>query len=83
MITVNKGEVKLDGYENTIMAEYLTLTSLIFNDLDLSNFEIDYLKETINMIMDNKNSNEIKKHYANKEFNNLRDELGIRRIEDE
>ena len=83
MITVNKGEVKLDGYENTIMAEYLTLTSLIFNDLDLGNFEIDYLKETINMIMDNKNSNEIKKHYANKEFNNLRDELGIRRIEDE
>ena len=83
MITVNKGEVKLDGYENTIMAEYLTLTSLIFNDLDLSNFEIDYLKEAINMIMDNKNSNEIKKHYANKEFNNLRDELGIRRIEDE
>lgn len=80
MITVNKSEIKLDGGENTIMAEYLSLTSIIFNKIDLSNFEIDYLKETINMIMDNKNANEIKKHYANKEFNNLRDELGIRRI---
>lgn len=80
MITVNKGEIKLDGDENTIMAEYLSLTSIIFNEIDLSNFNIEEIKNTINMIMYNKNANEIKKHYANKEFNNLRDELGIRRI---
>lgn len=82
MITVNKSKVFMDGDEAIIIAEYFKLTSVIFNEVDLSNFNIDYLKETINMIMDNKNVNEIKKHYANKEFNNLRDELGIRRFED-
>ena len=82
MITVDKGKLFIDGEEGVIIAEYLTLTSVIFNEVDLSNFNIEEIKNTINMIMNNKNGNEIRNHYANKEFDNLKDELGIRRFED-
>lgn len=51
MITVNKGFAEIEGNENVIIAEYLALTSLIFNEIDLSNFNIEKLKNTINMII--------------------------------
>lgn len=82
MIIVNKSEIRIEGNENVILSEYLSLTNIIFNEIDLSNFNIEEIKNTINMIMNNKNVNEIKKHYVNKEFHNLKDELGIRRFED-
>ena len=82
MIIINKGQVSIEGNESVVMAEYLTLTGVIFNQLDLSNFNIEEIKNTINMIMNSKNANEIRNHYANKDFNNLKDELGIRRFED-
>ena len=82
MIKINKDKLSIEGNESIIMAEYLTLTGVIFNQLDLSNFNIEEIKNTINMIMNNKNVNEIKKHYVNKEFNNIKDELGIRRFKD-